>query len=101
MQFGPPVVHPLYQARKGAMGFGIADRDLDLMPLILEAEVERAQIAGFSHAQEMHQPRSNIAAINAMRSTSARSEEHTSELQSLMSLSYAVFCLKKKNNNRR
>src|SRR3546814_3243359 len=27
----------------------------------------------------------------------ARSEEHTSELQSLMRLSYAVFCLKKKN----
>src|SRR3546814_1004666 len=26
-----------------------------------------------------------------------RSEEHTSELQSLMSISYAVFCLKKKN----
>src|SRR3546814_5868875 len=29
-----------------------------------------------------------------------RSEEHTSELQSLMRISYAVFCLKKKNNNR-
>src|SRR3546814_3563532 len=28
-----------------------------------------------------------------------RSEEHTSELQSLMRISYAVFCLKKKNNS--
>src|SRR3546814_7018950 len=28
----------------------------------------------------------------------ARSEEHTSELQSLMRISYAVFCLKTKNN---
>src|SRR3546814_1033250 len=28
----------------------------------------------------------------------ARSEEHTSELQSLMRISYAVFCLKKKQN---
>src|SRR3546814_7810676 len=28
-----------------------------------------------------------------------RSEEHTSELQSLMRISYAVFCLKKKNDN--
>src|SRR3546814_5251737 len=28
-----------------------------------------------------------------------RSEEHTSELQSLMRISYAVFCLKKKRNN--
>src|SRR3546814_1071850 len=30
---------------------------------------------------------------------SVRSEEHTSELQSLMRISYAVFCLKKKKNN--
>src|SRR3546814_6124348 len=29
----------------------------------------------------------------------ARSEEHTSELQSLMRISYAVFCLKQKTNN--
>src|SRR3546814_9075934 len=32
------------------------------------------------------------------RLSSFRSEEHTSELQSLMRTSYAVFCLKKKNN---
>src|SRR3546814_5484536 len=32
-------------------------------------------------------------------SASVRSEEHTSELQSLMRISYAVFCLKKKNNH--
>src|SRR3546814_8604423 len=35
--------------------------------------------------------------IEALRS---RSEEHTSELQSLMRISYAVFCLKKKNKTR-
>src|SRR3546814_2183153 len=35
-----------------------------------------------------------FTAQNVMRS---RSEEHTSELQSLMRISYAVFCLKKKN----
>src|SRR3546814_10198157 len=35
------------------------------------------------------------------RNTStARSEEHTSELQSLMRISYAVFCLKKKTHNK-
>src|SRR3546814_10902709 len=32
------------------------------------------------------------------KSIEKRSEEHTSELQSLMRISYAVFCLKKKNN---
>src|SRR3546814_10051066 len=34
----------------------------------------------------------------ATRNLGARSEEHTSELQSLMRISYAVFCLQKKNN---
>src|SRR3546814_3075376 len=35
-------------------------------------------------------------AIGRLRKALGRSEEHTSELQSLMRLSYAVFCLKKK-----
>src|SRR3546814_5031643 len=34
------------------------------------------------------------------KATAARSEEHTSELQSLMRISYAVFCLKKKINKK-
>src|SRR3546814_3344734 len=42
----------------------------------------------------------NSCAIMAVKCSSAivaaRSEEHTSELQSLMRISYAVFCLKKK-----
>src|SRR3546814_10449138 len=37
--------------------------------------------------------------LQAELQQAARSEEHTSELQSLMRISYAVFCLKKKNNN--
>src|SRR3546814_4472710 len=39
------------------------------------------------------------AGVPAGRTTS-RSEEHTSELQSLMRISYAVFCLKKKKQKR-
>src|SRR3546814_3706771 len=35
--------------------------------------------------------------LSPVSSDSARSEEHTSELQSLMRISYAVFCLNKKN----
>src|SRR3546814_4329194 len=35
---------------------------------------------------------------NSLSQPRRRSEEHTSELQSLMRISYAVFCLKKKNN---
>src|SRR3546814_1474399 len=36
--------------------------------------------------------------IEPFRRITSRSEEHTSELQSLMRISYAVFCLKKKKN---
>src|SRR3546814_8439066 len=38
-----------------------------------------------------------LLAIDRDRPARRRSEEHTSELQSLMRISYAVFCLKKKN----
>src|SRR3546814_3384660 len=37
-----------------------------------------------------------VARANAVREVVERSEEHTSELQSLMRISYAVFCVKKK-----
>src|SRR3546814_6362280 len=36
---------------------------------------------------------------DVLRDGAGRSEEHTSELQSLMRISYAVFCLKKQNTN--
>src|SRR3546814_948057 len=39
-----------------------------------------------------------VAGLRADRAVLVRSEEHTSELQSLMRISYAVFCLKKKKN---
>src|SRR3546814_4430099 len=42
-----------------------------------------------------------LAEMNPERAkTVTRSEEHTSELQSLMRISYAVFCLKKKKQNK-
>src|SRR3546814_2112225 len=40
-----------------------------------------------------------IEAAGSLAGGEHRSEEHTSELQSLMRISYAVFCLKKKNTN--
>src|SRR3546814_1787590 len=40
-----------------------------------------------------------IARAALARAVGRRSEEHTSELQSLMRISYAVFCLKKKKKN--
>src|SRR3546814_6091300 len=45
-----------------------------------------------------HDDGQNAPAMQFVRA--GRSEEHTSELQSLMRISYAVFCLKKKTNNK-
>src|SRR3546814_9204689 len=45
-----------------------------------------------------HQPASSRRTSASSIAMPGRSEEHTSELQSLMRISYAVFCLKKKNN---
>src|SRR3546814_4772588 len=47
----------------------------------------------------MHRARRWCRAESSIRARPRRSEEHTSELQSLMRISYAVFCLKKKKKN--
>src|SRR3546814_20796143 len=47
-------------------------------------------------AGRTHHSSSATSSIRSRRSALRRSEEHTSELQSLMRNSYAVFCLKKK-----
>src|SRR3546814_3694013 len=43
----------------------------------------------------------NASTSRMKANCSSRSEEHTSELQSLMRISYAVFCLKKKNKQKK
>src|SRR3546814_7649376 len=50
-----------------------------------------AQVIGAAHVSA-----SEPASIRVLDREYTRSEEHTSELQSLMRISYAVFCLKKK-----
>src|SRR3546814_8043283 len=42
---------------------------------------------------------SELLVADLVKRVGLRSEEHTSELQSLMRISYAVFCLKKKNTH--
>src|SRR3546814_6383004 len=57
--------------------------------------------APIAAARPDRQSAATLAAIACVSSTGPRSEEHTSELQSLMRISYAVFCLKKKTNTNR
>src|SRR3546814_4853816 len=58
------------------------------------AHVARAALADRLRREHMFDFRGSDP--EGERPESARSEEHTSELQSLMRISYAVFCLKKK-----
>src|SRR3546814_3249229 len=65
---------------------GIADLDVALRDIGHQQRFARAQCQGQGGEQAKRAPHPH----------SARSEEHTSELQSLMRISYAVFCWKKK-----
>src|SRR3546814_4611425 len=61
----------------------------------VDLAVEKVELDELFHRADfitLHMP------LNEHTRGKARSEEHTSELQSLMRISYAVFCLKKKKN---
>src|SRR3546814_10709787 len=51
---------------------------------------------GIAHGGSLVLSASMLAMLDYCEAVESRSEEHTSELQSLMRISYAVFCLKKK-----
>src|SRR3546814_2124056 len=64
--------------------------------IVRDIGVAAANEARFEAIADYHANR-----VRAQSSDPGRSEEHTSELQSLMRISYAVFCLKKKKTNKR
>src|SRR3546814_1787290 len=69
----------------------------------LRADLKRL---GLERAESHFDPEDHLGTLCEIMSgfagglLEARSEEHTSELQSLMRISYAVFCLKKKNQHK-
>src|SRR3546814_3752627 len=65
-------------------------------------EITKARAIGQQPGSPITIGTSNTAIMDqgGERIVMKRSEEHTSELQSLMRISYAVFCLKKKKQNR-
>src|SRR3546814_1524358 len=69
-------------------------------PITQAASLASARYRGLIPAGEMarRQIRSEVFTVFDLLRPN-RSEEHTSELQSLMRISYAVFCLKKKKKN--
>src|SRR3546814_5857109 len=72
-------------------------------PAAVDSAEERAICSGLHRRTTPMRPLpsmlATLLAALMFASPAARSEEHTSELQSLMRISYAVFCLKKKKEN--
>src|SRR3546814_8320224 len=66
---------------------------------LLRAGYPGGGLRAYRPRQGPHAARRPLAARGAQRAH--RSEEHTSEPKSLMRISYAVFCLKKQNRNKR
>src|SRR3546814_10298314 len=66
---------------------------------MLASDLKRALREFFDHVERIVDRQGEGGSDIAILASSVRSEEHTSELQSLMRSSYAVFCLKKKNTH--
>src|SRR3546814_1419302 len=87
------------------VGAGLADRfDVQAVELETRAVALHARQSRVDHVMDARHRQRGLGDVgrqhDAPLRTRVRSEEHTSELQSLMRISYAVFCLKKKTQQR-
>src|SRR3546814_7801323 len=80
-------------AKPGATGNDAANRATDVEGVMGSVRGER----DWSKPADALSRSDRLAPFRPASHSGARSEEHTSELQSLMRISYAVFCLKKTN----
>src|SRR3546814_1064766 len=95
--------HRRDQRRQAAYG----RRSRESFGRLLGAGLRRSGTGAFPHGQDAPEATRVVAPERDRRGAVhgepsellGRSEEHTSELQSLMRISYAVFCLKKKTEN--
>src|SRR3546814_10438431 len=101
MTFVPPFSPPAVIAGQGTVGLEIVEQVPDVDTLLV-AIGGGELIAGVANAIKALRPGVRIVGIEPEgapthhASRAARSEENTSEIQSLMRTSYTVFCLKKK-----
>src|SRR3546814_5006595 len=91
--FGEDIVVslPRHHDQTGDLRLGLVERGQNVLPQQLTG-VHRGK-AGYELVHHLSPVRADPG--------SSRSEEHTSELQSLMRISYAVFCLKKKKKRKK
>src|SRR3546814_10530518 len=85
-----------YTSRRGARDLLAIGRDPFHFEKVTEPMIDRGAPGSID---ETHAHKPSVIWHDGALYHFYRSEEHTSELQSLMRISYAVFCLKKKKNN--
>src|SRR3546814_9283791 len=97
MSFNDKVV--IVTGAAGNLGSAVAQAFAAQGAKVAMVDIDRARL------QQVHGDDSDTQFLvatdlrDSAKTAAARSEEHTSELQSLMRISYAVFCLKKKKTN--
>src|SRR3546814_8030564 len=81
---------------------GAFGQRIDRLPVGIDARAQRLEILDAAYVV-LERERGDLGRVDdrsaADRDDQVRSEEHTSELQSLMRISYAVFCLKNTKTN--
>src|SRR3546814_6131197 len=102
----PPDLYPIDWQQRNSSFFNALQVERNVMFLILTLIILVAAFNIISSLIMLVKDKGrDIAVLRTMGATRGmitrifRSEEHTSELQSLMRISYAVFCLKKKNQH--
>src|SRR3546814_4015259 len=87
------------QAKRARMVAGLVERDqIDRVVVIELVDFPAGVLNRKVPSEQIDEQALPVLEHGFERTAIARSEEHTSELQSLMRSSYAVFCLKKTNN---
>src|SRR3546814_4014356 len=104
------VLVALRAAKEGELTVGQVAEALMLKPHSVSGLVDRLEASDLVERMPSEDDRRSVrlrltgkarkimASLSKTHRDELRSEEHTSELQSLMRISYAVFCLKKKKN---
>src|SRR3546814_1308444 len=92
------LAHYCCDIRRLPYAVGAGDRRLDRLS---GRSADIQELDSFGPSTDTGRPAGGHDHFQSARLAALGSEEHTSELQSLMRISYAVFCLKKKRGSRK
>src|SRR3546814_5079877 len=89
-----------WAGRRQPQGTGLSSLNQNALAAGTEEHPASACPREYMHSSFRSRAERSERSVGTRACSRPRSEEHTSELQSLMRISYAVFCLKKKNESK-